>query len=95
MTFISRTHCFRMLTAFNALLANALRAKGLTVFLPQETEENTNFNPTGRQIFISDVRRIRASRILLSVLADGDVLDDGVACEIGIAVGLGIPVVGI
>lgn len=80
--------------AFNNQVAARLRAAGLSVFLPQETGENRAGAPTGEEIFVSDAQRIARSRVLLAVL-DGDVLDDGVACEIGLAFGMGVPVVGL
>jgi nucleoside 2-deoxyribosyltransferase len=78
--------------AFNVRLANALRSRGLTVFLPQETPQNHGAAPTAEGIFLSDARAVLRSRILFAVI-DGEVIDSGVACEIGIAVAAGIPIV--
>ncbi len=81
--------------AFNAAGAEALRAQGLSVFLPQEHAVNiSTASPSPNQVFVSDTVPLLSSQVLVAVI-DGETIDSGVACEVGLAHQNSIPIVGV
>ncbi len=75
--------------AFNAELAERIRAGGHEVFLPQATEATTK-NPAG--IFAKNLRGLEWSTCVLGIM-DGVDPDSGTAWEVGWAYATGRPVI--
>jgi nucleoside 2-deoxyribosyltransferase len=78
---------------FNEVSVDRVRAKGYTVFLPQEAFKD-DADPTNEEIFRVDTKDLQSSDILVACL-DQFPIDSGVACEIGVAFASGIPVIGL
>mgnify|MGYP000532883398 FL=1 len=66
--------------AFIDGLADRLRSRGISVFVPHEAI--TEFEPTAADVFQVDAEGLLNSRVVLAIL-DGTGVDDGTACEIG------------
>jgi len=61
-------------------LATALRARGISVFVPHEAI--LEGEPSATDVFATDAQGLLGARVVLAVL-DGTGVDDGTACEIG------------
>ncbi|MGE3962057.1 MAG: nucleoside 2-deoxyribosyltransferase [Dehalococcoidia bacterium] len=75
--------------AWNALLADGLRAAGHEVFLPQAEEPAA---PTPVALYENNVRGLRDAEVVVAIL-DGPDPDSGTSWECGYAAGIGTPVV--
>jgi nucleoside 2-deoxyribosyltransferase len=69
-------------TLFNAELARELRHNGHFVFLPQDFEQNVEFDP--RAVFLHDVGGIDWCQLVLANM-DGPDQDSGTCWELGYA----------
>ena len=78
---------------FNEESVEKVRAKGHTIFLPQEAFAG-DADPTNEEIFKVDTHELQSSDILVACL-DQFPIDAGVACEIGVAYASSIPVIGL
>jgi nucleoside 2-deoxyribosyltransferase len=71
---------------FNRALRDELEMLGYTVFLPQESEQNTRAVFDSRGTARDDQRGVYESEITI-VNCDGAMVDDGTALEAGMAIG--------
>jgi SAM-dependent methyltransferase len=81
--------------SFNTSCANRLRAAGVSIYLPQDSDVNElASSPTAAGIFVSDTSALLNSDTLIAVL-DQETIDAGVACEVGIGYAAGLTIHGL
>ncbi len=76
---------------FNAKLAQGLRERNLTVFLPQETEVR---ELTSSSIFANDVNGVDQAKVVVAIF-DGPDPDSGTCWECGYAYAKGKPIIAV
>ncbi len=80
---------------FNSYLAEKLREKGHTVFVPQEIEYDYRVKPLSpelkQEIYHNDIQGLTSATLVVAVI-DGSDADSGTSFEIGYAVARGTPV---
>jgi len=79
---------------FNEVCADALRAAGYEVVLPQAVPANAESAPTAESIFKQDTTELLSCDVLIACL-DQETIDAGVACEVGLAYAAGVPILGL
>jgi nucleoside 2-deoxyribosyltransferase len=80
--------------AFNLVLARALEAEGLDVYLPQRDTPETQAADRVSSIFFANLAALRSADAVVAV-CDGSQVDDGTAWEIGYAYGRNIRIFGL
>jgi nucleoside 2-deoxyribosyltransferase len=80
---------------FNRKVAEALRARGYTVWMAQEAEEpHPLTSQDKRRIFEMDLNALSESEVVVAIL-DGVEVDSGVCFELGYAYAQGKPIIGL